>query len=125
MKYLLDTHVLLWWLDNNPKLSLPVKDTISNPLNMIFVSSVSTWEINIKKSLGKLTVPDNITDIIKQCGFIELPITIDHSCIIGILVPIHQDPFDRMLIAQAIGEDLFLITSDMMIQKYPIATVKA
>lgn len=125
MKYLLDTHVLLWWLDNNPKLSLPVKNTISNPLNTIFVSSVSTWEINTKKSLGKLTVPDNIPDIIRECRFIELPITIDHSCVIGTLVPIHQDPFDRMLIAQAISEDLVLITSDTMIQKYPIATMKA
>ena len=79
MSYLLDTHTFIWWIQDNLNLSYKSKEVISNPNNLIFVSSVNTWEITIKKSLGKLKVPDNLESIILKCGFEVLPITIKHT----------------------------------------------
>ena len=124
MNYLLDTHVLLWWLADSP-ISIQAKNAISNPQNIIFVSSVTTWEIVIKKSLGKLQAPDNLEETIKACSFLPLPITIGHSIAISNLPQVHDDPFDRMLVAQAISEKLAIITRDNIIPDYQIPIIKA
>ncbi|ASX28515.1 hypothetical protein BA173_00205 [Rickettsia sp. MEAM1 (Bemisia tabaci)] len=118
MKYLLDTHILLRWLNNNKVLPISIIEIIANPNNIIFVSSVNTSEITIKKSLGKLEVPDDLEEAIEANKFQKLPITIEHSTYITNLLSYHRDPFDRLLIAQAIVEKLTLLTLDTQMLKY-------
>ncbi|WP_341790655.1 type II toxin-antitoxin system VapC family toxin [Rickettsia endosymbiont of Polydrusus tereticollis] len=125
MRYLLDTHVLLWWLNGDVTLSKKVREIIANPDNIIFISSVSTWEFAIKKSLGKLIAPDDLEKAIEANEFQKLPITIKHTIFIENLPAYHDDPFGRLLIAQAIIEGLTLLTRDAQIPKYQVHTIKA
>lgn len=125
MNYLLDTHTLIWALENNPTLSQKARNAIINGENMIFVSPVSAWEISIKKATGELDVPDNLYEEIKLHRFTELKINFDHAQLAGSLPDIHKDPFDRMLIAQAMIEKLTLITRDKQISKYDVNCVVA
>ena len=125
MAYLLDTHTLLWWFDDPDILTSKARKTIEDPKNVIFVSSVLTWEIMIKKSLGKLKVPDSIFTIIRKGKFQELPISIEHTRALGSLPFHHQDPFDRLLIAQAKVEGSTIITRDSRLAKYDVRIVKA
>ena len=119
-RYLLDTHILLWWLSDDKKLSKKRKDLIIKPVNHIVVSTVSIWEIVIKKSLNKLTAPDNLKEVLQENNFEILMITPDHVLFLERLPAIHNDPFDRLLIAQSLCEDLTLITADKIIPKYDI-----
>ncbi len=123
--YLLDTHTLLWWLGDDPTLTTQAREIISNPQNLIFVSPVNTWEIAIKRSLGKLEAPDNLEQVILECGFDSIPITIKHTLYIEKLNSYHEDPFDRLLIAQAIVEGLTIITRDSKIAQYQIPVIVA
>lgn len=125
MSYLLDTHTFIWWIEDNVNLSYQSKQIISNPNNLIFISAVNTWEITIKKSLGKLSVPGNLEEIIYQCGFDILPITIKHTLSIENLDKYHDDPFDRLLISQAMIENLTIITRDEKIIKYKVPYILA
>ncbi len=125
MNFLLDTHVLIWALENNPTLSELSRHSIIDGGNMIFVSPISVWEIGIKKSLGKLETPDNLLEEIKAHRFSLLQIDFNHAMLAGNLPDIHKDPFDRMLIAQAIIENLTLITRDKLIDKYDVQTLMA
>jgi PIN domain nuclease of toxin-antitoxin system len=125
MSYLLDTHTFIWWIEDNLNLSYQSKQIISNPNNLIFISAVNTWEITIKKSLGKLNVPGNLEEIILQCGFDVLPIAIKHTLFIENLDKHHDDPFDRLLISQAIIENLTIITRDEKIIKYKVPYILA
>ncbi len=125
MNILLDTHVLIWALENNPTLSDKARSSIIKASNMVFVSSVSIWEIGIKRSMGKLETPDNLMEEIKLHRFTPLNITHDHAELAGKLPDIHRDHFDRMLIAQAILEKLTLVTRDILIAKYDVKTIKA
>ena len=124
MKLLLDTHTLIWWLANNPTLSQAAKKAISNPDNLVFVSAASAWEIAIKKSLGKLDAPDDLELQIDQHNFHSLPITIAHGIAVGKLSLHHNDPFDRMIIAQAIHESLTIITRDKKFSPYNVSILK-
>ena len=125
MNILIDTHVLIWALENNPTLSGDARKSIILARNMVFVSSVSIWEISIKKKLGKLEVPDNLQEEIKLHRFTPLHISYDHAELAGSLPQIHKDPFDRMLIAQAITEKLTLVTRDERIVRYDVDTIRA
>jgi len=125
MNILLDTHVLIWALENNPTLSDDAGKSIIQGKNIVFVSSASIWEIAIKISLGKLEAPDNLQEEIKLHRFTPLSITHDHAELAGKLPPIHKDPFDRMLIAQAITEKLTLVTRDEKICRYAVSTLTA
>ena len=98
MNLLLDTHVLLWWLDDNPILLVKAKEAIANGNNMVFVSAVTIWEISIKHTLGKLEISVNFRKILEQQAFEMLSITADHAHLIRELPAHHRDPFDRMLI---------------------------
>ncbi|OQX26317.1 MAG: twitching motility protein PilT [Desulfobacteraceae bacterium IS3] len=124
MKYLPDTHIFLWWITDNSKLSDHVRKVITNPDNEIFLSSASTWEMVIKSSIGKLSLPPSPDLFIrKQTALNEIKIlnvTIEHTFAVLKLPMIHKDPFDRILIAQAITEDLILITDDLLIKKYAV-----
>ncbi|BAZ54307.1 PilT domain-containing protein (plasmid) [Nostoc sp. NIES-4103] len=123
--YLLDTHTLLWWLNNEPKLSTDARQIISNPENIIFVSAVSAWEISIKKAIGKLSAPDNLEEAISVNCFEPLLITIKHGSKAGSLPNYHNDPFDRMLIAQAMSENLIIISRDTQFSQYGVSVIPA
>ncbi len=124
MNILLDTHILIWALEDNPKLSDVAKREIINGKNVIFVSIASVWEISIKKTMGKLIAPDNLFQEIEQHRFTLLDINFDHAQLAGELPSIHKDPFDRMLVAQAKLEKLTLITVDSTIYKYDLKLLK-
>ena len=125
MNLLLDTHVLIWSLENNATLSGDARDAIVDGKNIVFVSSVSAWEISIKKAMGKLKVPDNLQEEIGLHRFTPLNINFEHAKLAGELPNIHQDPFDRMLIAQTIIEKLTLVTRDNLIAQYDVNLLKA
>ncbi len=118
MKFILDTHILLWWLADDKKLSLQIREIITDPKNIIYVSSINIWEIEIKKSLGKLQAPEIDSEIIAKCQFEELPIYIKHVSALKSLPNYHNDPFDRLLICQSIVEKAQLLTDDSLIAKY-------
>jgi len=125
MNLLLDTHVLIWALENNPILSNAAKEAIQDGTNMVFVSAASAWEMSIKKAIGKLEVPDNLQQELAQHRFTMLDINFEHAQLAGKLPNIHKDPFDRMLIAQAKIEKLTLITKDQYINLYDVKLLKA
>lgn len=125
MNLLLDTHVLLWWLDDNPTLSDKAKAAIANGRNMVFVSAATIWEIRIKQNLGKLDVPRDFRSVLDRQPFQGLSITTDHAHAVGTLPDHHRDPFDRMLIAQAVLERLTLVTRDPCIKLYRVPIIEA
>ncbi len=119
-RLLLDTPVLLWWLADDPQLGAGARAAIADPRNQIYVSAVSTWEIAIKTQLGKLQTPIDMESLIELEGFSPLPISLFHGQQAGHLPPLHRDPFDRMLIAQASAEGLVLVSNDDQIIRYGI-----
>ena len=122
-RLLLDTHVLLWWLADNARIGPKTVERISDMRNEIFVSAVTSWEIAIKKKIGKLEAPDNIDGIVEDEGFSKLPVTLHHGEIAGGLPLHHKDPFDRMLVAQAKTEALYLLTDDGSIRRYDVPVI--
>lgn len=122
---LLDTHVLLWWLMNDPVLGPEAREIIAEPRNRIVVSAATGWEIAIKRQLGKLTAPADIEAVVEDRGFAKLPISFFHGQQAGLLPPHHRDPFDRMLIAQAQAEGLELMTADPVFRLYGARLVDA
>ena len=125
MKLLLDTHVLLWWLADDPTLSKVAREAIGKGDNVVFVSAASAWEVAIKQALGKLVMPGDLAAALGQCGFEELTIKVPHALHAGALPRHHDDPFDRMLIAQAQVEELVLLTRDERFKHYDVATLPA
>lgn len=120
--YLIDTHILLWWLNNSPQLSSEAIDIIDSNSN-IFVSAASLWEMALKKEMKKLRYPDNILDYIEHEDFHILDIKATHVLKTSELPSHHQDPFDRLLIAQAQLESYTFITHDKLLQKYNIPLI--
>ena len=118
MKLLLDTHILLWWLNNSSELSVRAKGLVADPSSTVFLSAVAIWEIRIKESLGKLRLPKTFEKVLAGEAFEELPITIEHAHLAGRLPVYHRDPFDRMLIAQALCENLTTLTHDRIFTRY-------
>ena len=125
LRLLLDTCVLLWALEDNPRLSRRARQLIVEPRNEVYVSAASTWEMAIKSARGKLNTPDNLTEELVKARFTELQVTIAHGQQAARLPMIHKDPFDRMLIAQAQVEDLMLITPDSKIPQYEVTVLDA
>jgi PIN domain nuclease of toxin-antitoxin system len=123
-RLLLDTHVLLWWLRDTDDLSDDLKERIDTEFE-VYVSSVSVWELGIKKASGKLKLPADLSGWIRRSGLSELPISLAHAELAGDLPRIHRDPFDRMLIAQALAERLTLVTRDGLIPQYDVPILKA
>lgn len=106
----------------DPQLGSRCKELVSDSRNQVYVSAATTWEISIKTAMGKLTAPEDMDSIVDDEGFDKLPISLYHGQLAGKLPPLHRDPFDRMLIAQAQAEGLILITADEMINRYNIRT---
>jgi PIN domain nuclease of toxin-antitoxin system len=122
---LLDTHALLWWLDDNPTLSEEARTAIADGGNPVFVSSVVIWEIRIKQGLGKLRLPPDFRQVLERQPFENLPITAEHAHCLAELPSHQRDPFDRMLVAQAMTEKLTIVTRDPDIARYRVRTVTA
>ena len=125
--YLLDTHVLLWWLFDDPKLSSQAREVIRAPENIIIVSSASGWEITTKSRLGKLPyagdIIGNLPSLLQKARIKALSISMAHALAAGALPGPHRDPFDRMLIAQSQIEQLPIVTSDRAFKKYPVELI--
>lgn len=118
MKLLLDTHIYLWWLIEASALPRRARE-LAAEADAVYVSTVSIWEAGIKWQAGKLPVaPEDLATGIGDCGFIELPVTMPHAVMASKLPLHHRDPFDRMLIAQAMAEPLHLVTSDRALEDY-------
>lgn len=127
MRFLLDTHTLLWWLYDDPRLSKRAREIVGDSANKVLVSSASAWEISTKHRLGKLpSAVELVRDIsgwVHRAGFVELPITISHGQRAGSWPQSHRDPFDRMLAAQCALEELPLITKDAQLEDFGIRLV--
>jgi PIN domain nuclease of toxin-antitoxin system len=118
MKILLDTHIFLWCVQGDRRLSKKTRSFIQ-AASEVYVSSASIWESAIKAKLGKLDVDiDELVNSIWESGFINLAVNAGHAAAVYNLPDIHRDPFDRILIAQALSEPLRLLTSDMLLQQY-------
>jgi PIN domain nuclease of toxin-antitoxin system len=121
----LDTHALLWWLEDPQLLSKAARKAIGDGKNTIYVSAAVAWEIAIKKALGKLDAPDDLEAAMAANRFLPLPITIPHALAVATLPLIHGDPFDRLLIAQARHEGFKLVSRDSHVAGYGIAHIVA
>ncbi len=122
MSYLLDTHVLLWAAGNPAKLPQTARDLIQDPSTELLFSAASLWEVAIKSGLGHASFnvdPRLLRRGLLENGYTELPITGAHAVSVDLLPPIHKDPFDRILIAQAQIEGITLLTSDEVVGRYP------
>jgi PIN domain nuclease of toxin-antitoxin system len=118
MRILLDTHIYLWWLEDHIKLSLKARELIQSA-DEVYISSASIWEGAIKISIGKLDADlASLAQQISLNGFIELPISAKHAAHLAQLPNHHRDPFDRMLVAQAVTEPLRLLSSDTQVAQY-------
>lgn len=117
---LLDTHALLWWLRDDDALSGSARALIADPETAPLASSVSVWEIAIKSARGKLEVHDELLDAIVDDGFTWLPVSPQHAWAVRTLPHHHGDPFDRLLIAQALAEGIPLVSNDPQLDAYGI-----
>ncbi len=122
MGLLLDTHVVLWWLADDPALAADVKDQLDHDPD-VYVSAATIWEVAIKQVIGKLPEPAGLPELIRGSGFAELPISSQHAMTAARLPMIHRDPFDRMLVAQARDENLTLVTRDARCQRYDVVVL--
>jgi PIN domain nuclease of toxin-antitoxin system len=127
VRTLLDTHTFIWWANADPALSQPVIDVLSDPTNDIFLSAVTPWEMAIKIALGKLTLTVSLSTFVpfqvSLYGFLPLLVNYDHAYRVGTLPQYHGDPFDRLLIAQAIEENLVILTCDSKFAPYGVPTL--
>jgi PIN domain nuclease of toxin-antitoxin system len=127
VRLLLDTHALLWWLFDDPKLSSAARSAIVNSQNEVLVSAASAWEIATKHRLGRLPeagdVPVRLPHYLRRARFTVLPISLEHAIAAGALPGPHKDPFDRMLVAQARIEDLAIATTDRVFRDYDVRVI--
>ena len=125
MNLLLGTQVLVWCLAADRRLRNAARQAIEDDGNRVWVSAASAWEIEIKAALGKLRVPDDLLTQMTAIRFDELPVRIEHALFLRRLPALHRDPFDRILIAQALCEGLTLVTADPVLREYPVRIIRA
>ena len=123
MILLLDTHALIWALEDSPRLSATARTAIEDTGNLVLASAVSGLEIAIKKALGRLEAPDDLETAIEAAGFLKRPITFADARQLESLASHHKDPFDRMLIAQALVDGVPLVSCDPEIARYQIQII--
>lgn len=126
MRLLLDTHVWLWWLTDDRRLGPRLRSTLGNRRAQVFVSAISAWEIALKAALGRLRLPrvDLEAEIVAN-GFTELVVRSRHGLLAGRLSAVHDDPFDRLLVAQAQSEELTVVTGDPVFARYGVDVLEA
>jgi PIN domain nuclease of toxin-antitoxin system len=122
-KFLLDTHVFLWWMQNDRRLNNEARQVIYNA-GEVWVSVASAWEFAIKQSRGKMELAQDFEQAIDTAKFRKLSVTFDHVRLIGRIQPYHRDPFDHMLIAQALAEDLYLVSHDRVMSRYDVKLIE-
>ena len=122
MKLLLDTHALLWWLEDDARLDRSAAEAIADA-EFVAVSAASAWEIGIKQAIGKLSGPKDLSAELATNGFTELQVTGAHALAAGALPPHHSDPFDRMLVAQAGYENIPIVSADSQLDAYGIPRI--
>jgi PIN domain nuclease of toxin-antitoxin system len=125
VRLLLDTHVALWWIEDRDQLAADAREAIADIKNDAHVSAASVWEVEVKRAAGRIETPGLLAEAARRLGFLELPIAWQHATTAASLPPIHRDPFDRMLVAQALEEGLVLVTRDPLVRQYPVATMPA
>ena len=129
MRLLIDTNVLLWWLEDNPKLGTKARVAIAEPSNEVWVSVAATWEIVVKHALGRLELAEPMEELLPRefaaNRFRVVPITLSHTLLVGQLPPHHADPFDRVMVAQAIHEGMTMLSSDEQLTRYQVAVLDA
>lgn len=125
MNLLLDTHVLLWAIDQPEQLDEAARQAIRNARNRVVVSAASAWEIAIKRGLGKLRFDADLAEVLEAVGFDALGVGFEHARVAGDLPRVHRDPFDRMLVAQAQVDALTLVTRDPVFARYDVAILPA
>ncbi len=127
MNLLLDTNALIWWLEDNSRIAGRPRATIADPGNTVYVSAVTTWELAIKVGIGRLRVRTDLTDWLPReldaQRFTPLPITLAHTLRVESLPRHHGDPFDRLLIAQALTEGYWLVTGDPVFAEYGVPVI--
>lgn len=129
MKFLLDTQAMLWLFAEPKKINPRIRTKLAHPENPVFVSAVSTWEVSVKISIGKLTLPDGqdpgiyLPNSIRRAGLTTIPISPEHTYGVSSLAQHHGDPFDRLLISQAKIEGLTIVTSDRIVAKYDVESI--
>jgi PIN domain nuclease of toxin-antitoxin system len=126
VRYLLDTHILLWWIADDPKLGSRTRATIADPSSDVAVSVASLWEAAIKRAVGKLRFETPVLlDTLNRGSIRVVLITAEHALAAGDLPRHHDDPFDRMLVAQAMAEGLTLVSHDARLRSYDVPIVEA
>jgi PIN domain nuclease of toxin-antitoxin system len=127
MRLLLDTHTFLWWIADDARLSKQVRSLLADETHDVYLSVISVWEIAIKEKVGKLNVPRDfsgfITSQLELNSFNVLSVQLQHVIKVHDLPDIHRDPFDRLLIAQALVESTTLLTDDAAIKRYEVGTL--
>jgi PIN domain nuclease of toxin-antitoxin system len=124
LRLLLDTHALFWTLLEPDKLPGPLRATLEDPVTLVLASAASVWEMAIKQAAGKVSFPfAALGAALRRASLLELPVTIRHAEAAARLPPLHRDPFDRMLIAQAQIEGLGLVSRDPAMRQYPVTVV--
>jgi len=122
VRLLLDSHAFLWWLGDDPKLRAEARQAVADPSSVVHVSAATVWELSIKAARGKLDLGGaDLVEEIEDNEFVELPMSARHSLAAGYLPRHHEDPFDRMLIAQAQLEGLTIVTRDPEFRAYGVA----
>jgi PIN domain nuclease of toxin-antitoxin system len=125
VRLLLDTHALLWWIADDERLSPRAAALIADGGNQVLVSAASAWEIVVKSGLGRVEVPTPVDRFfvaqLEANAFVPLPIQMRHALGLEALPDVHRDPFDRILVAQAVAEDLTLVSGDAVLRSYPVA----
>ena len=119
-KYLLDTHVALWWVESPERLDAHARRMIQEPRHALWLSAASLWEMAIKKSLGQLTYPGTLLSELRKDGIEILPVLAAHALAVADLPHLHRDPFDRLLVAQAKIEGLTIVTRDEKVRAYGV-----
>jgi PIN domain nuclease of toxin-antitoxin system len=124
VRLLLDTHVFIWWREDSPWLGAAARRAIATA-EVVYVSVVSAWEASVKISLGKLVIPGSLSDAAEESEFSKLPLTFEHAWALKDLPLHHRDPFDRMLIVQALIERLTVVTADSKFEPYGVDLIRA
>ena len=125
MILLLDAHALLWWLSDDPRLSLAARRSLEDPTNDVLVSAASIWELEIKRLAGRLEAPDDITAALEEADIAALPLTGLDAVAAARLPAHHRDPFDRVVVAQAQRLDAVVVTSDRAFGAYDVKVLTA
>lgn len=128
MNILADTNVLIWVAEDNPRLAGDARSALADPANTVYMSVVSAWEIAIKSVLGKAGGPaaprEWVPQIVARANLVPLPVTLEHALMVADLPRYHNDPFDRLLIVQALAENLRVVTSDRRFEQYGIGVIR-